>query len=133
MQSGRSPAWQRAPRQHAGKNPPRLPEDWLPPALTKRARGMVDASSMHLAIAAAEHQCPDLIVADHRILDGTGTAAVQAICSEKAIPVVFVTSSGDEVRELVPDALIVPKPFSLPELQVAINTALERPHRHVPR
>lgn len=90
------------------------------------------AATMPQAVEAAEKQCPDLIIADHRIIDGTGTEAVQSICSEQAIPVVFVTASAEEVREQLPDAFIVPKPFSLPDLKAAIDTALQRPFQHSP-
>ena len=90
------------------------------------------ATSMAQAIEAAERQCPDLIVADHRITDGTGTEAVQSICSEKAIPVVFVTGSEPEVRARLPDALIVAKPFVLSHLETAVTAAVARPFRHLP-
>lgn len=90
------------------------------------------ATTMRQAIEAAEKQCPDLIIADHRITDGTGTDAVQAICSDKTIPVVFVTGSEPDVRERLPDALIVAKPFTLPHLEAAIDAAVERPFRHSP-
>lgn len=79
------------------------------------------------AIAAAERQCPDLIVADHRILDGTGTEAVMTICSDRVIPVVFVTGSGPEVRAQLPDALVVAKPMTQPLLEAAVQSAVERP------
>lgn len=85
------------------------------------------ATSMSEAVAAAEERCPDLIVADHRILDGTGTEAVMAICAEQVIPVVFVTSSELEVRESLPHALIVPKPVTLPHLEAAVKAAVESP------
>lgn len=85
------------------------------------------ATTMTEAIAAAERQCPDLIVADHRILDGTGTEAVMTICSQQMIPVVFVTGSEPEVREHLPDALVVPKPMTLLALEEAVKAALERP------
>lgn len=87
------------------------------------------ATSMAEAIAAAETQCPDLIVADHHITDGTGTEAVQSICSEKAIPVVFVTGSEEEVRKQIPGALIVAKPLTLAELQENVSAAVARPFR----
>lgn len=90
------------------------------------------ATSMVQAIEAAEKQCPDLIVADHRITDGTGTEAVQAICSSKAIPVVFVTGSAPEVRAHLPEALIVPKPFAPSDLETAVSAAVARPFRHLP-
>lgn len=90
------------------------------------------ATSMAQAIEAAERQCPDLIVADHHITDGTGTEAVQAICSEKQIPVVFVTGSEAEVRAQLPDALIVAKPFTLSQLQENVSAAMARPFQHFP-
>lgn len=89
------------------------------------------ATSLTLAIASAERQSPDLIVADHRITDGTGTEAVQAICSERAIPVVFVTGSEAEVRKTLPEALIVGKPFSYSDLEKAVGSAVARPFRHI--
>ncbi|MCR2835088.1 response regulator [Parerythrobacter lacustris] len=82
------------------------------------------------AIEAAGNRCPDLIVADHRISDGTGTDAVKAICSGKPIPVVFMTGSGEEVLEELPGAVIVLKPFSLPLLEAAIKRAIEHPVQH---
>lgn len=85
------------------------------------------AVSVDQAIQAAEKQCPDLIIADHRIIDGTGTDAVTAICADQVIPVVFVTGSGSEVRERLPEAVIVPKPFTLPSLEAAVSAAVERP------
>lgn len=90
------------------------------------------ATSMAQAIEAAERQCPDLIVADHRITDGTGTEAVQRICSDRAIPVVFVTSSEPEVLARLPEALVVPKPFTVSHLQTAVDAAVARPFRHLP-
>ena len=88
------------------------------------------AASLDKAIAAAETQCPDLIVADHQIVGGTGTDAVQTICSTKAIPVVFVTGSAIEVRERLPQAQIVSKPFIAADLEAAIASAAMSPFRH---
>lgn len=85
------------------------------------------ATTMGGAIAAAEQRCPDLIVADHRILDGTGTEAVMRICSANVIPVVFVTGSEPEVRERLPDALVVSKPVTLSHLEAAVKAAIEKP------
>ncbi|MGX7894087.1 response regulator [Tsuneonella sp. HG222] len=90
------------------------------------------ATSMNEAVEAATSQCPDLIVADHRITNGTGTEAVQTICSDKAIPVVFVTGSGPEVREKLPNAFVVGKPFSRAQLEGAVKGAVANPYRHIP-
>ena len=86
-------------------------------------------NSVSAAIAAALNRCPDLIVADHQITDGTGTDAVLEICSDRPIPVVFVTASASEVRSRLPDALIVEKPLSPTRLGSAVSQAGERPFR----
>lgn len=84
-------------------------------------------TSVKAAIEAAERRCPDLIVADHRIIDGTGTDAVLAICADKPIPVIFVTGSAAEVRERLPDALIVDKPYDFSTLHAAVARASRYP------
>ena len=94
--------------------------------------GCAIATSVEESITAARVQCPELIVADHRIVGGTGTEAVLEICSDKAIPVVFVSASGPEIQEVLPEALIVDKPFNLSVLEDAIAQAVERPFRHSP-
>lgn len=85
------------------------------------------ATSMQQAIAAAQRRCPDLIIADQTIVGGSGIDAISAICAEIAIPVVFVTGSGEEVREQLPEALVVDKPFDMARLKAAIDKAVERP------
>lgn len=85
--------------------------------------------SQQQAITAAERQCPDLILANHVLLDGTGTDAILEICADKSLPVVFVTGSAKEVRARIPEAIVVEKPFTLPNLQAAVNQASERPFR----
>lgn len=81
------------------------------------------------AIAAAHDRCPDIITADVRLGVGTGIDAVQAICADKAIPVLFITATAWEVRERIADAVIVQKPFKTGDLQQAIAQAMpDRPH-----
>jgi CheY-like chemotaxis protein len=79
------------------------------------------------AIQAAEENCPDLIVADERLADGRGTDAVRAICSGRKIPVVFVTGSADEVAAVLPDAIIVQKPFHEGNVHAAVYEARKKP------
>jgi DNA-binding response OmpR family regulator len=64
------------------------------------------------AIRAAEVRRPDLITVDHRISEGSGVGAVRAICAAAAVPVVFISEYGDEVRALAPDAVLIGKPFN---------------------
>lgn len=69
------------------------------------------ASSPAVAVAAA-HSCPpDLITSEIRLGGGSGVEAVEQICAATSIPVVFVTATPWEIRELHPDAVVVPKPF----------------------
>lgn len=68
------------------------------------------------AIAAAAAHCPDLITADVQLLEGCGIAAVESICTEKPIPVVFITATGWKVRERLANAIVVAKPFACAEL-----------------
>ena len=51
------------------------------------------AVSADEAVAAAAHKCPDLITADVELRPGCGITAVQSICSEQPIPVLFITGS----------------------------------------
>ncbi|WP_390548120.1 response regulator [Qipengyuania sp. MTN3-11] len=88
------------------------------------------ATSEKQAIEAARDKCPDLILADHRIIGGTGTHAVLAICADRAISVVFVSASGCEIRERIPEALVVNKPFTFSELQTAVQAAQNQPFRY---
>jgi two-component system, response regulator PdtaR len=84
------------------------------------------ATTEEEAMASAERRCPDLITSDVRLTPGCGIAAVQAICSGRPIPVVFVTASGWEVRERVDAALVVAKPFTAADLARAIDAARAR-------
>jgi DNA-binding response OmpR family regulator len=86
-----------------------------------------DANSVEEAVAAARSQCPDLIVANHQLMDGTGTDAVLAICSGQEIPVVFVTANGADVKSALPDAIVVSKPFASMSLHSAVEQAQECP------
>ena len=86
-----------------------------------------DANTVAEAIAAAKRRCPDLIVADHNLIDGTGTDAVLAICPGNVIPVVFVTANASAVSERLPQAIVVPKPFTPVSLHSAVGEAQARP------
>lgn len=81
------------------------------------------AASSEAAIASASGNCPDLITSDIRLDDGTGIEAVQSICSEQVIPVVFVTSTPWEVREADAGAVVVAKPFDEKSLAEGVARA----------
>jgi CheY-like chemotaxis protein len=81
------------------------------------------------AIESASRRCPDLITADQKLASGTGVSAIRAICGNRHIPFVFITSYRDEVREAFPDAVLVGKPFAPPTLRDAIGLAIVQTHR----
>ena len=76
------------------------------------------------AIRAAEHRCPDLITADQKLTNGTGVRAVLKICERRPIPVVFITQRPTEIRTIVPEAIIVSKPFGGVMLREAVGAAI---------
>ena len=83
------------------------------------------AISAKEAIEAAARACPDLITADVELRRGCGITAVQSICSEQPIPVLFVTGTPGEVRISMPRHALVEKPFSAAHIVDATRLALE--------
>lgn len=82
------------------------------------------------AVEAAEERCPDLITADDKINGGTGVKAVQQICAERIIPVVFIVDQPQKVVRPVPFAATIAKPFRGAQLHAAIGEALVLAQRH---
>ena len=83
------------------------------------------AVSAEEAVTAAARTCPDLITADVQLRPGCGITAVQSICSEQPIPVLFITGSPDEVRIRMPGNALLEKPFSADHIMDATRLALE--------
>jgi DNA-binding response OmpR family regulator len=75
------------------------------------------------AIAAAERRCPDLITADVRLTSGNGVSAVKTICADRSIAVVFIVGNRSDVSNYLPDAVIVPKPFTSCSLMSGVEAA----------
>lgn len=84
------------------------------------------AASAQEAVAAASRKCPDLITADVELRPGCGIEAVQSICSELPIPVLFVTGSPGKVKIRMPNHGLIEKPFSADHIMAAVKLALER-------
>ncbi|HEX8639878.1 MAG TPA: response regulator [Allosphingosinicella sp.] len=82
------------------------------------------ATSLDSALAAAALRCPDLITADVRLAPGCGIDAVEAICSVRAIPVVFITATGGEARRRLPQPIVVQKPFTPAQIAGAVRLAI---------
>ena len=79
------------------------------------------AVSAEEAVAAAARNCPDLITADVELRPGCGITAVQSICSERPIPVLFVTGSPGKVAIRMPGHALVEKPFEADHIMEAIK------------
>jgi len=79
------------------------------------------ARSEDTAVMGARAQPIDLITADVRLLPGDGLDAVQKICEQREIPVVFITGYADELIERSPDAVVVQKPIDPQDLRNAIQ------------
>ena len=82
------------------------------------------ASTEVEAVAQAAICQPDLMIVDAGLADGSGVSAVDAILKTRFVPHLFVTGNGRHVRSLHPDAVILEKPFFMPELVRAIDRAL---------
>jgi two-component system, response regulator PdtaR len=80
------------------------------------------AAHEHEAVALALEKRPDLITADIRLASGNGISAVKEICKARPVPVVYVTGTAWEAAAL-DDAVVVPKPFSPPQLVNAVMRA----------
>jgi DNA-binding response OmpR family regulator len=85
------------------------------------------ATSQEQAIAMALARCPDLITVDDKLDSGTGVESIREICRDQALPVVFITADPKAITAHIPDAIIVPKPFSRPQLTGAIEAAVSVP------
>lgn len=83
------------------------------------------AVSAEEAVTAAARKCPDLITADVELRPGCGITAVQGICSEQPIPVLFITGSPTQVRSRMPGHVLVEKPFSAERIIEATKVAME--------
>ncbi len=82
------------------------------------------ARSEDVAVMGAGDQVFDLITADVRLLPGDGVSAVEAIRAKRQTPVIFISGYKDEIRERVPDAVIVEKPIKEDALKAAVQSAL---------
>ena len=82
------------------------------------------ARSEDAATLGANQPNIDLITADVRLLPGDGVRAVEAICAERNIPVLFITAYRDELEERKPDAVVLQKPVKPDALEQAVRKVL---------
>jgi DNA-binding response OmpR family regulator len=81
------------------------------------------ATCVEGAVSAASRRCPDLITSDVMLKPGNGIDAVEAICGRVSIPVIFITSSPEQVQERLPAYSVVRKPFSHSDVTAAVHAA----------
>jgi len=82
------------------------------------------ARSEDAAVIGANQPNIDLITADVRLLPGDGVRAVETICAERNVPVVFITGYREELEARKPDATVLQKPVKPSELAAAVRKVL---------
>ena len=82
------------------------------------------ARSEDAAVLGAHQDDIDLITADVRLLPGDGVNAVEAICTSRNIPVLYITAYKAELLERKPDATVLEKPIKPDELAGAVRALL---------
>ena len=84
------------------------------------------AVSLDEAVTAARRRCPDMITADVELKPGSGIDAVQTICAETPIPVVFITGRADDARSRMPQHLVLSKPFLISDVEAAVREVMSQ-------
>jgi DNA-binding response OmpR family regulator len=77
------------------------------------------------AVADAAKYRPDLMIVDATLDEGSGIAAVNEILRGGHVPHFFVTGDRARVLAVLPDAIVVQKPFSPRDLEGAISRACQ--------
>jgi CheY-like chemotaxis protein len=57
-------------------------------------------------------------------LPGDGVEAVEAICTSRNVPVIFITGYADELKDRAPDAIVIQKPIEADQLANAVRSAI---------
>jgi CheY-like chemotaxis protein len=82
------------------------------------------AASEAEALALAEQQCPDLIIADLRLAQGSGIEAVQRICRNRPIAVIFMSGDLEPAEgRVIGQSCFLSKPFTSAALKACILSA----------
>ena len=77
------------------------------------ATSIAQADTETAAVDAAREHCPQMIVSDVRLHEGTGPLAVQRIIAAHGnIPVMFITGTPDACVPCDPPAVILTKPIN---------------------
>ncbi|MCH8616531.1 response regulator [Sphingomonas sp. SM33] len=84
------------------------------------------AVSFDEAVAAARERCPQLITADVELRPGSGIDAVQTICTDNPIPVIFITGRVDAARSRMPQHPVMSKPFRISDVESAVRQIMSQ-------
>lgn len=86
------------------------------------------ARSEDAAVAGAAEDSFDLITADARLLPGDGVKAVEIICKDRRVTVIFITGYPDDVKKRLevrlPATTIIRKPIQVDDLTKAVRAVL---------
>ncbi len=81
------------------------------------------------AVRVAALRRPAFITADGQLRPGSGIDAVNVICRDGSIPVLFITATPTEVQRRMPDHPLVVKPFSNEAIVSAVKLAMSNPQQ----
>jgi CheY-like chemotaxis protein len=76
------------------------------------------------AIAAARLHQPDLMIVDEHLGAGSGLAVVEAVLRSGPTPHIFVSGDTVRIKRLMPDAVVLEKPYRETDLARAIRRAM---------
>lgn len=76
------------------------------------------------AIAAAQRCGPDLVIVDEHLEEGSGLGVIKALLRRGPVNHIFVSGDTDKIRRLMPNAVIVAKPYREEDLAAAIERAV---------
>ena len=81
-------------------------------------------STVSGAVAAAERYRPQLLIVDQWLSDGSGLSVIDNVCKNSHVPHLFVSGDVSGIKQTRPDAVVVPKPYRVIELEAVINESL---------
>jgi DNA-binding response OmpR family regulator len=83
----------------------------------------VEATESATVASAMRHR-PDLLIADGWLREGSGIAAVKTILQSHVMAYIFVTGDSAAIRDRMPGAVILEKPFNEATLYAAIGAVM---------
>ena len=83
-------------------------------------------STQAAAVAMAALKLPDFLIVDSWLREGSGIGAVALICTARPMPHLFVSADIAGIKAMLPNAIVIEKPFREAELEAGIRHALEQ-------